>query len=208
MSWIKPPGPVARGLRIGLLGGSFNPAHAGHLHVSETALKRVHLDYVWWMVSPQNPLKPVQGMVRFADRLAQARAVANNPRIRVTGIEDDFGTRYTRDTVKALKKRFPGIRFVWLMGSDNLEQFARWRDWTAIAAMLPLAVVTRPGSELAPGFSKASQRYGRARVPPGPNFAYAAPPALAVIDAPRSKLSATDIRKAHEALRSSNQGRA
>jgi nicotinate-nucleotide adenylyltransferase len=196
--WVKPPGPIAPGLRIGLFGGSFNPAHAGHLHVSETAFKRLGLDYVWWLVSPQNPLKPVQGMAPFAERLAQARAVARNPRIRVTGLEADLGTRYTRDTVKAVKMRFPAVRFVWLMGSDNLEQFARWRDWSSIAAMLPVAVIMRPGSELAPLLSKAGQRYRRARLPAGPNIACATPPALAVVDAPRSKMSATDIRKAHE----------
>jgi nicotinate-nucleotide adenylyltransferase len=204
VSWVKPPGPVARGLRIGLLGGSFNPAHAGHLHVSGTALKRLHLDYVWWLVSPQNPLKAVQGMAPFAERLALARAVARHPRIRVAGIEVDLGTRYTRDTVRALTRRFPEIRFVLLMGSDNLAQFSRWRDWTSIASLLPLAVVTRPGSVLAPMFSKAGQRYRRARFPAGPGIVRAAPPALAIIEAPRSKLSATDIRKAHQTLRSPN----
>jgi nicotinate-nucleotide adenylyltransferase len=194
--WIKPPGPVAPGLRIGLLGGSFNPAHSGHLHVSETALDRLGLDYVWWLVSPQNPLKPVEEMAPFAERVARARAAAHGRKIRVTGIEADLGTRYTRDTVSALIKRFPRIHFVWLMGSDNLKQLCHWRDWTAIASMLPIAVVSRPGSVLAPLFSKAGQRYSRARVQARRNFACATPPALAVIEAPRSKMSATNIRKA------------
>jgi len=194
--WIRPPGPVAPGLKIGLLGGSFNPAHSGHLHVSETALNRLRLDYVWWLVSPQNPLKPVAGMARFDDRLRQARAFAQGPRIRVTGIECDLGTRYTRDTIKALQTRFPQLRFVWLMGSDNLDQFSHWRDWTSIAAMLPLAVITRPGSELACLFSKAAQRYSRARKQAEPTIVYAAPPAFIVVDAPRNTASATDIRKA------------
>ena len=192
----KPPGPVAPGLRIGLLGGSFNPAHSGHLLISETALKRLGLHYVWWLVSPQNPLKPAEGMAPFADRLKHARFVARDSRIRVTGIEGDFGTRYTYDTVKLLKRRFPATRFVWLMGSDNLAQFSRWRGWTSIASMLPLAVFVRPGSVLAPLYSKAAQRYRLAIVAPGPGLAYAAPPALAVIEAPRSNVNATEIRVA------------
>lgn len=198
--WIKPPGPVAPGLRIGLLGGSFNPAHAGHLHVSETALRRLHLDYVWWLVSPQNPLKPVAGMAPFDERLAAARRVARDRRLCVTGIEADLGTCYTRDTIKALTKRFPAIHFVWLMGSDNLEQFSRWRDWTGIAAMLPLAVVTRPGSVMASMFSKAGHRYGHGKPTAGPKFAYTKPPILVVIDAPRSSMSATDVRNARKRM--------
>lgn len=192
--WAKPPGPITPGLCIGLLGGSFNPAHAGHMMLSETALKRLALHYVWWLVSPQNPLKPVEGMAPFADRLEHARVVAGNSRIRVTGIEDDFGTRYTRDTVNLLRRRFPAVRFVWLMGSDNLEQFSRWCGWTSIASMLPLAVFSRPGNQLASLYSKAAQRYRSAIVAPGPDLAYAAPPALAFVDAPRSNMNATDIR--------------
>jgi nicotinate-nucleotide adenylyltransferase len=194
--WVKPPGPVAPGLRIGLLGGSFNPAHSGHLILSETALKRLALHYVWWLVSPQNPLKPIEGMAPFAERLEHARHIARNSRIRVTGIEGDFGTSYTRDTVKLLRRRFPAIRFVWLMGTDNLEQFSRWRGWTSIASMLPLAIFARPGSVFASLYSKAAQRYRSAIIVPGPGLAYAAPPTLAVIDTPRSNMNATDLRRA------------
>ncbi len=115
-------------MRIGLLGGSFDPAHEGHLYVSEIARKLLKLDYVWWLVSPGNPLKPEPGAL--ATRLARARiAAAHHPFIRVSDIEQRLGTRYTIDTVTALKRRFPRVRFVWLMGSDNLEQFARWRRW-------------------------------------------------------------------------------
>ena len=192
--WVKPPGPVADGLRIGLLGGSFNPAHAGHLHVSKVGLERLGLDYVWWLVSPQNPLKPVKGMAVFADRLAAARALAHHPRIRVSGIEAELGTRYTRDTLKALLRRFPRVRFVWLMGSDNLAQFSRWRAWQEIARMLPMAVVVRPGSALAPLFAKTAQHYGGSRTYALHAIADAEPPALAIIDAPRSDLSGTAIR--------------
>ena len=194
MTTIPAPGPIAPGLRIGLLGGSFNPAHAGHLHVSDVALKRLGLNYVWWLVSPQNPLKPSKGMAPLDERLAQARARATHPRIRVTGIESALGTRYTVDTVRALKRRFPRVRFVWLMGSDNLRDFARWRRWQQLAAMVPIAVVMRPGSTLAPLHARLAQRFAGARLRDPARLAEASPPALAVIDAPRHSDSATAIR--------------
>ena len=125
--WIRPPGPVAPGLKIGLLGGSFNPAHCGHLHVSEVALKRLDLDYVWWLVSPQNPLKSTIGMAPLENRLKWCADEALNPRIRVIDIESELGTRYTIDTLAALKRRFADVKFIWLMGSDNLKNFRRWR---------------------------------------------------------------------------------
>jgi len=200
-NWVRAPGPVAEGLRVGLLGGSFNPAHAGHLHVSEVGLEMLGLDYVWWLVSPQNPLKPVTGMAPFDKRLAQARALAAHPRIRVTGIERELGTQFTVDTIAALKRRFPQMRFVWLMGSDNLADFQRWRRWPEIAAMLPIAVVVRPGSTLAPLYAKAAQRLAHARLSDGRHIADASPPAFTIIDAPRNALSATAIRKRLSAAR-------
>ncbi len=127
--WLKPPGPIAPGLRIGLLGGSFNPAHEGHLHVSEVALKRLGLDYVWWLVAPHNPLKPTIGMAPLDARVSMAAQTAAHPRILVMDIEAALGTRYTIDTLGALERRFPQLRFVWLMGSDNLDQFRHWRRW-------------------------------------------------------------------------------
>src|SRR5579862_1956916 len=144
--WVVPPGPVADGLRIGLLGGSFNPAHAGHLYVSETALKRLKLDSVWWLVSPGNSFKEHAGMATLAARLESARQItAHEPRVHVSALETALHTIYTIDTVKALRRRFPRIEFVWLMGSDNLRQFSHWRNWQALARLLPIAVVQRPG---------------------------------------------------------------
>ena len=136
---------TARGPLIGLLGGSFNPAHGGHLHISREALRRLGLDELWWMVSPGNPLKPAHGMAPFGARLASARETAHgHPRIRATGIEARLGTRYTVDTIVALRRRFPQLRFIWLMGADNLAGFHRWQGWRAIARTVPIAVFARP----------------------------------------------------------------
>ena len=195
--WIAPPGPVARGLKIGLLGGSFNPAHAGHLHISETARKRLGLDYVWWLVAPQNPLKPVAGMEALAHRVAFAQALAARyPRIVVMDIEHALGTRYTIDTLTKLKRRFGDVHFVWLMGSDNLDRFHCWKRWHDIVASVPVAVVTRPGSVMAALHAKPFLRFCRARVFPLNQLAFAKPPALALIDGPRNPQSATEIREA------------
>jgi nicotinate-nucleotide adenylyltransferase len=193
--WIRPPGPVAPGLKIGLLGGSFNPAHEGHLHVSAVALKRLGLDYVWWLVAPQNPLKPVCGMAPLPERLSRAAKIfGRHPRIVVMDIETALGTRYTIDTLTALQRRFPQIDFVWLMGTDNLESFQRWKRWRDIARRVPIAVVTRPGSTLAPLHSMAAQYLAPARTASLAGFARARPPALAVIGGPTSTASATAIR--------------
>ncbi len=185
MNWIKPPGPVAKGLTIGLLGGSFDPAHGGHLHVSLTALRRLGLDYVWWLVSPGNPLKAAPAA--FEKRLAGARAMARHPRLIVTDIEKQLGTRYTNDTVTALQQRFPDVNFVWLMGSDNLKEFHRWRNWRKIADRLPLVVVQRPGSILAAMNAAPIRRFGKSR-------ALKAPPAILVLDGARNSESATRLR--------------
>jgi nicotinate-nucleotide adenylyltransferase len=194
-NWIKPPGPVAAGLRIGLLGGSFNPAHEGHLHVSDVALKRLGLDYVWWLVSPQNPLKPALGMASLKERLESARRLASHsPHIRVTDIEAKLGTRYTIDTVVRLMQRFPALRLVWLMGSDNLMTFHRWRSWQALARRIPIAVVIRPGTALAPLASKAARYLADFKVPDERSLAATAPPAFVILDARRSPASATAIR--------------
>jgi nicotinate-nucleotide adenylyltransferase len=178
MSVLRPPGPVAKGLRIGLMGGSFNPAHEGHRYVAETAIRRLKLDYVWLLVAPQNPLKPVQGMANLEQRLAETRKlVGSNRRLIVTDIEAKMGSRFTVDTVRRLKARFGEVQFVWLMGSDNLEQFHRWRRWRDILAAVPAAVVLRPGSTLAPLKAKAS-RICR----------------FTIIDGRRNPISATAIR--------------
>ncbi len=153
--------------RIGVLGGSFNPAHRGHLHLSMTALKRLGLDEVWWMVSPQNPLKAVAGMAPFAQRLAQARRVAAGDRhIRVTDIEDRLrgGSHYTADTLKRLTRRFPQLRFVWLMGGDNLVQLPQWARWAEIFRTVPVAVFDRPSYTQRALAGAAAQRFARHRV--------------------------------------------
>lgn len=184
--WITPPGPIGDGLRIGLLGGSFDPAHAGHLYVSEIARKLLKLDYVWWLVSPGNPLKPQPGAL--GTRVSSARLAARHaPFIRVTDIEQRLGSRYTIDTLKALKRRFPQAQFTWLMGSDNLEQFARWRRWQEITNIIPIAVVRRPGSVLAPLSAPLARRLGVARhLGPAPS--------LVVLDGRRNWESSTALR--------------
>jgi len=197
-TWIRPPGPVADGLRVGLLGGSFNPAHEGHNHASTLALKRLKLDYVWWLVSPQNPLKPERGMAEFSRRLDTARKTASHPRIKVTGIEAELGTRFTIDTVEALKRRFPHLRFVWLMGSDNLVQFPRWRRWQEMFSALPIAVVARPRTALAARVSKAATRFRNALVPPDSRLVPKRPPAWTVLDAKRNPTSATRLRASRQ----------
>jgi nicotinate-nucleotide adenylyltransferase len=194
--WIKPPGPVAPGLKIGLLGGSFNPAHAGHIHISEVALKRLGLDYVWWLVAPQNPLKPMQGMAPLTRRLEFAVAeTKNHPRIVVMDIEHALGTRYTIDTLAKLKRRFREVHFVWLMGSDNLDQFRRWKRWQDIVRTVPIAVVTRPGSIMAMLHATPAIRFRHGRTRDYRGLAAAKPPAIAVLDGTRNPLSSTAIRE-------------
>ena len=172
-------------MRIGLLGGSFDPAHGGHLYISRIALKALKLDYVWWLVSPGNPLKPEPAALEV--RAARARLVAHGESIVVTDLESRFNTRFTIDTITALKRRFPKTDFVWLMGSDNLEQFSRWRRWRQIAAMVPIAVVRRPGSVLA-SLHAPLARYLRPSRQLGPA------PSLVVLDGPRCRESSTELR--------------
>lgn len=194
MNWITPPGPVADGLRIGLLGGSFNPAHAGHLYVSETALKRLKLDSVWWLVSPGNPLKDAASMAPLPARLESARRMAaHNPRIHVSALEAALHAIYTIDTVEALRRRFPQVHFTWLMGSDNLEQFSRWRRWRDLAGFIPIAVVQRPGSLLAALNAPLVRRFGMTRDLGGRKR----PPAVTILDGARNHESATRLRALH-----------
>jgi nicotinate-nucleotide adenylyltransferase len=194
---IQPPGPVADGLRIGLLGGSFNPAHLGHIHASALALKALHLDYVWWLVSPQNPLKSEHGMAEFPKRLAAARRFTRPPRIVVTGIEAELGTRFTIETLAALKRRFPKVRFVWLMGSDNLIELPRWRRWQDIFNTVPIAVIARPGTALRARTSKAATRFKDRQFGPDSRLPFARAPAWAVLDlVRRDPSSASAIRAA------------
>lgn len=179
---------------MGLLGGSFNPAHGGHRRISLEVLRRLALDEVWWLVSPQNPLKPTAGMAPLAARLASARAVARHPRIRVTDIEARLSTRRTADSIAALKARFPGVRFVWIMGADNLCQFHRWASWRGIARAVPIVVVARPGysrAALAPamGWLRRWRRRHPAR------WREWTLPAVAFVEAALDQRSATEIRR-------------
>jgi nicotinate-nucleotide adenylyltransferase len=184
------------GRRIGLLGGSFNPAHDGHRDISLQALRRLGLDEVWWLVSPQNPLKPIAGMAPFAARLAGARAVAHHPRIRVTGIEAELGTTYTAEMLPRLMRRFPNARFVWLMGADNLIQIASWRDWTWIFHTVAIAVFDRPNYSLKALSCTAARRFNKARLKESQASVLAdrPPPAWVFLHIRRNPTSATRIR--------------
>jgi len=182
--------------RIGLLGGSFNPAHRGHLHVSLEALKRLDLDEVWWLVAPQNPLKPAKGMLPFEERLAAARAFVRHPRIKVTAIEAALGTRYTADTLAALRQRFPKTRFVWLMGADNLAQIRHWERWESIFRLVPVAVFDRPTYVSRALAELAAKRFERHRLPAGSarHLADRAPPAWVFFPIRLDGSSATALR--------------
>lgn len=185
-------------MRIGLYGGSFNPPHAGHRLVSLMALKRLGLDRVWWIVTPGNPLKDTGDLATTALRVAAAEKLANHPRIDVTAFEDEIGARYTIDTLSYLKRRYPEVRFVWIMGADNLASFHRWRGWEAIASLMPIAVIDRPGWTLRAIGSRGAVSLAGYRVPE--SEAKALPdmpaPAWAYLHGPRSFLSSTELRKA------------
>lgn len=188
------PGPAA-GRRIGLLGGSFNPAHGGHLHVAETAMRRLALDGVWWIVARGNPLKSAHG--EYDARLASASAVATKPGMAVTDIERQLGLTYTIDTLRALQDAEPEAQFVWLMGADSAAGFHHWKDWEGIAARVPIAIVSRPGTRLTKSLPFV-ERFADARVPereartlPG-----RAPPVWVYLRAPGNTLSSTALRAA------------
>jgi len=188
------------GMRIGLFGGSFNPPHDGHRHASLEALKRLGLDQVWWLVSPQNPLKSRRGTAPLAERLAAARAVARHPRIKVTNLEARLGTRFTADTLRALKARYPGVRFVFIIGADNLIDLPRWQRWTRIMESMPLAVIARPGYGLPALTAKPAQRYQAARYP-GPRarrLSRAKPPAWVFLFGRLDPTSSTRLRSGQQ----------
>ena len=182
----------------GLLGGSFNPAHRGHRRISVFALRRLGLDEVWWLVSPGNPLKPAKGMAPLAARVAAARHQARGSPNRVTAIERELGMRYTVDTIRALLRRYPRRRYVWLMGSDSLAQFHRWKDWRAIARSMPIAVIARPGYDGAAMASPAMAWLGRHRRRPEvlKDPARRSLPALYLLRFDPDPRSATAIRSA------------
>ncbi|MFC2968825.1 nicotinate-nucleotide adenylyltransferase [Acidimangrovimonas pyrenivorans] len=187
---IAMPGQV-----IGLLGGSFDPAHSGHAHVTREAIKRFGLDRVWWLVSPGNPLK-AEGPAPMADRLARARAVMDDPRVTITDLEARLGTRYTAETLERLMALYPGVRFVWLMGADNLAQFHRWQRWRWIIEHVPIGVIARPGSGIAARLSKTADRYAWARLPPsaGRRLGCQPAPAWCFVNVPMVAQSSSAIR--------------
>lgn len=185
--------PVAhRGMVVGLLGGSFDPAHAGHVHITEESMKRFGLDRVWWLVSPGNPLK-AKGPRPMAERLARARAVMRHPRVHVTDLEARLGTRHTAHTLRSLQRRYPGVRFVWLMGADNLVQFHLWDDWRWIMKNVPVGVLARPGWGVRGRLGRAAQSFGGCRTTPE-LLARSNPPAWAFSDLPMVDVSSSEIR--------------
>ena len=183
-------------MRVGLFGGSFDPAHPGHAHVAETARERLGLDRVIWLVSPRNPLKRGRAPARLAERMAGARRMARGPAMVVSDFEARIGSAYTLGTLRILQARFPGVRFVWIMGADSLSGFHRWRGWVEIMQRIPVAVVARPGDQLKARFSPAAQRFAFARRPSrsAPRLADMAPPAWVFLRAPLNPHSSTALR--------------
>lgn len=184
------------GMRIGLFGGSFDPPHAGHLAVSLVALRTLALDQVWWLVSPQNPLKPNAPSADLIRRIEAARALARIPQIKVTGVEATLGTTYTAETLHLLLPRLRGVDCVWMMGADSLAGFHRWRDWRGIARMLPIAVFNRPGAALRALASPAARTLWRFRHDSSDAYGLAGtpPPAWVFLPSPHVDLSSTQLR--------------
>ena len=179
------------GQRIGLFGGSFDPAHEGHAHVAATAIKRLGLDQVWWLVTPQNPLKPESGPL--AQRMASARAQAPGPRHKVCDLETRLGLRFTVETVAALQARYPGVRFVFVMGADGMAGFSRWRRWRTLLGLLPVFVVSRPGVRISARFAKPFAALRRR--PADRALSSAGAPAWAYLPARLHPISSTVLRR-------------
>ena len=190
------PPYAAPGQAIGLLGGSFNPPHVAHRMISEVALKRLGLDKVWWIVSPGNPLKRRSETAPLAERLVLCRSVAKNPHIIVTDFEADLQAPFTASTLAYLKTRNPLVRYVWIMGADNLASFDRWQRWREIFTMVPVVVVDRPGWRLKALASKAARAFAAARVPEteAAGLAHRPPPAWTFLTGPLSHMSSTALR--------------
>jgi nicotinate-nucleotide adenylyltransferase len=192
---LNPP-PAFAGMTIGLLGGTFDPPHAGHVHISQVALRRLGLDRLWWLVTPGNPLKTRGDVASFAKRLDAAQRLARHPRIDVTGFEASRGSAYTADMLAFLTRRNPGTRFIWVMGADNLVAFHQWRHWRDILEQVPVAVIDRPGYRYAARAGIAAQCYAGAYVDESDAnglFRYQ-PPAWTFLSAPLSELSSSELR--------------
>ena len=190
-------GAAWTGRRVGLLGGSFNPAHDGHRAVSLFALRALRLDQIWWLVSPQNPLKPSCDMAALASRLAQARVITRHPKLVVSDLETRLGTRYTADTLAELRRRYPRTRFVWLMGADNLAQMPRWRHWQRLFSTIPIATFHRAPYSLRALSGRAARRFAACRVrsEAARRLAEMAAPAWVLLQNPRHPASSTAIRR-------------
>ena len=184
---------ATRGMVIGLLGGSFDPAHAGHAHITREAIKRLGLSRVWWLVSPGNPLKARQP-APMAERMVWAKAVMDDPRVVVTDLEARLGTRYTAETIARLQAMYPGVRFVWLMGADNLVQFHRWERWRDILRAVPVAVLARPGSGVAARGSVAARAFRVYHSGRGEGWGHRRAPAWAFVNLPLHGASSSEIR--------------
>ncbi|KZY49333.1 nicotinic acid mononucleotide adenylyltransferase [Sulfitobacter sp. HI0054] len=188
---------ATKGQVVGLLGGSFDPAHEGHAHITREALKRFGLDRVWWLLSPGNPLKE-HGPAPMAQRMARARVVMDHPKVEITDIEAQLGTRYTAQTLAALRRHYPGVRFVWLMGADNLAQFHLWQDWRQIMETVPVGVLARPGQRISARMSRAAALYAPYRIA-GRNsqlLGRATAPAWCFVNVPMVDVSSTALRAA------------
>lgn len=194
---LRVKAPLAlQGQRIGVMGGSFNPPHDGHRIVAETAVKRLRLDQLWWLVTPGNPLKANGGLPPLADRMAATRRYARGPRMKVTSFERELGTPYTAATLAFLKRRYSGVRFVWVMGADNLASFDRWQHWRSIARTMPIAVVDRPGWRLKALASPAAAALASCRQPEteAASLATRQAPAWVFLTTRLSDLSSTKLR--------------
>jgi nicotinate-nucleotide adenylyltransferase len=190
---------VERGMVVGLFGGSFNPPHEGHLLVADTAIRRLGLDQLWWMVTPGNPLKSLSNLAPLSERLKASEKLNSNPLVRVTAFEQGLGNSYTAKTLAYIKARHPDVHFVWVMGADNLKSFHKWQNWKTIARTFPIAVVDRPGATLSYLSSKMAKTFDFARVDEheAQTLAFRKAPAWTFLHGPRSRMSSTEIREKH-----------